>query len=182
MRHRTLSDLEQHLDHLRESPRGRGTLELVVARPRVGKRTVLDEAQLDEVLGLVGDSWSERRYWRTPENPPNPLKQITVMNHRMVALLSESPEEQALAGDQLYVDLDLSVEHLPAGSRLAVGSAVIEVSEPAHTGCKKFVKHFGEDAMRFVNGREGRQLRLRGLNARVVVPGPVRPRDLVVVL
>lgn len=179
MEHRTLADLEQHLDHLRASPRDVGLLRLVVARPAVGKRMILDEAKLDLDLGLVGDSWSERRSWRSPDKPPNPAKQVTVMNHRMVALLSEDPHQQALAGDQLYVDHDLSVDHLPPGSRLAVGDAVLEITEPAHTGCAKFVKHFGEDAMRFVNGRVGRALRLRGLNARVVVPGAVRPGDAV---
>lgn len=177
MKQRTLADLEQHLEHLRASPSDLGRLELLVARPALGIRTLLDEARLDLDLGLVGDSWSERRSWRTPDTPPNPAKQVTIMNHRMVSLLSDDPERQALAGDQLYVDHDLSVEHLPPGSRLAVGETVLEVSEPAHTGCAKFVRHFGEDAMRFVNGREGRALRLRGLNARVVVPGSVRLGD-----
>ena len=86
----------------------------------------------------------------------------------------------ALAGDQLYVDLDLSVDNLPAGTLLAVGEAVLRVSEAPHTGCAKFIERFGTEAMRFVNSRTGRRLRLRGMNTRIVIPGTVRLGDLAV--
>jgi MOSC domain-containing protein YiiM len=103
--------------------------------------------------------------------------QINVMNARAALLVAGSSERRALAGDQLYVDLDLSPENLPAGTRLAIGTAVIEVTAVPHTGCAKFVAHFGSEAMRFVNGRVGRSLRLRGLNARVVQSGAIRRGD-----
>jgi MOSC domain-containing protein YiiM len=177
MQHRTTAELTPHLEHLRSAPREVGELRLVVSRPAAGHREILTEAKLDPVLGLVGDSWSERPHRRT--GTPDADRQLTVMGSRMVALLSEDPSAQALAGDQLYVDLDLSVANLPAGTRLRVGSAVIEVTAPPHTGCAKFVRHFGDEAMRFVNGRDGRPLRLRGLNARVVSAGTVRPGDTV---
>lgn len=113
--------------------------------------------------------------------------QLNVMNARLVAFLAGDPERRALAGDQLYLDLDLSHENLPAGTRLVLGDpatrgAVIEVTEVPHTGCAKFVERFGAEAMRFVNGRDGRPLRLRGLNARVVTAGRVRPGDPVTVV
>jgi hypothetical protein len=177
--HRTAADLHPWLDHLRAAPADAGTLHLVVARPSPGTRSVLAEGRLDEVRGLVGDDWSTRPNRRTPDGAPDPAAQLTVMSSRMAALLADDPEVQALAGDQLCVDLDLSPGNLPAGTRLAVGTAVIEVTAKPHTGCAKFVRHFGEDAMRFVNGREGRALRLRGLNARVVAGGVVRPGDRV---
>jgi MOSC domain-containing protein YiiM len=113
--------------------------------------------------------------------------QLNVMNAPLVAFLAGDPDRRALAGDQLYLDLDLSHENLPAGSRLTIGvagvrGAVVEVTEQPHTGCAKFVERFGAEAMRFVNGEVGRPLRLRGLNARVVVPGRIRPGDQVTVI
>jgi len=181
MPHRTLADLEPHLEQLRAAPADEGQVVMVVCRPSTGRRRLLAEGRIDPELGLVGDDWSTRPT-RAPGGRPDPDKQVTVMNARMVALLDESPHRQALAGDQLYVDLDLSVDNLPPGARIAVGEAVLEVTDKAHLGCAKFVRYFGEEAMRFVNGRIGRRLRLRGLNARVVTPGTVRPGDLVTVV
>ena len=177
MPHLTTDQLEQHLDHLRAAPVDDGTLRLVVRRPAVRVREVTAEGLLDPEKGLVGDNWLVRGSRHTPDGSADQEAQVTVMNHRMVAVLAPDPEAQSLAGDQLYVDLDLSVANLPAGTRLAVGDAVLEVSAKPHTGCAKFVERFGDDAMRFVNGRTGRALRLRGLNAKVVVGGSVRTGD-----
>jgi hypothetical protein len=185
--HRTTDELEAFLPTLRSTPKDAGTLELVVRRPTAGKREVLEEGELDGALGLVGDSWSRRGSSRTADGGPHPEMQLNVMSAPMVAFLAGVPERRALAGDQLYLDLDLSHDNLPVGTRLTIGNppvrgAVIEVTAPPHTGCAKFVERFGAEAMRFVNGREGRALRLRGLNARVVVPGRVRPGDAVTVV
>jgi MOSC domain-containing protein YiiM len=180
--HRTPDELEAFLPQLLAAPRDAGTLELVVRRPTLGEREVLDEGELDTALGLVGDSWCERGSSRTTDGGPHPQMQLNVMSARMVAFLAGDPARRALAGDQLYLDLDLSQDNLPAGTRLTIGDphvrgAVIEVTEVPHTGCAKFVERFGAEAMRFVNGGVGRPMRLRGLNARVVVPGRVRPGD-----
>ena len=172
-----MGELARHLDHLRAAPAAEGILRLVVRRPDVGAREVVAEGVLDPEKGLLGDSWLERGSRAMPDGAADPRAQVTVMSHRMVGLLAADAESQALAGDQLYVDLDLSVSNLPAGTLLAVGDAVLEVSATPHTGCAKFVARFGEDAMRFVNGRTGRELRLRGLNARVVTGGTVRTGD-----
>ena len=94
-------------------------------------------------------------------------------------LLAQRPERWSLAGDQLFVDLDLSPENLPPGTRLAMGSAAIEVTKQPHTGCAKFVERFGLDAVKFVNSDEGKQLHLRGINARVALPGVIRVGDIV---
>lgn len=170
---------EDHLDHIRSAPADGGTLELIVRRPDVDQREELHEAELDPAVGLVGDNWGKRRSRSTPDGKPHPDKQLTVMNARMVEVLAQGePERRALAGDQLYLDLDLSVSNLPAGTRLAIGEAVIEITEPPHTGCAKFSRRFGADAMRFVNSPVGKELRLRGLNAKVVVPGRIRRGDV----
>lgn len=184
--HRTPEELQAFLPALLAAPRDAGTLDLVVRRPDLGRREVLAEAELDVAVGLVGDSWSRRPSTRSADGGPHPDMQLNVMSAPLAAFLAGSPGRGALAGDQLYLDLDLSHENLPAGSRLTIGDpgrrgAVIEVTEQPHTGCAKFVARFGAEAMRFVNGTQGRPLRLRGLNARVVVPGRVRPGDPVTV-
>ena len=180
--HRTWAELEAQLDHFLGSPQDDGVLELVVARPAAGKRLVLYEGRLDVDLGLVGDSWSTRPCRLTPDRSPHPGMQLNLMNSRVAAAVAVDPARRALAGDQLYVDLDLSEANLPTGTRLAIGSAVVEVTDVPHTGCKKFVGYFGVEAMRFVNGRLGRPLRARGINARVAVAGTVRPGDRVIKL
>jgi MOSC domain-containing protein YiiM len=145
----------------------------------VDKREVLTEAQLTLDEGLVGDNWRPRGSSRTPDGSASLERQITLMNMRVIALLAQSQERWALAGDQLYVDFDLSVEHLPAGAQIQIGEAVVEVSAPPHTGCNKFAKRFGPDALKFVNSPEGRDLRLRGINARIVRAGTVRVGDTI---
>jgi hypothetical protein len=177
VQHLTTADLEAALDHLRAAPSDEGTVELVVRRPAVDEREVLAEGQLDLAAGLVGDTWTERGSSRTPDGGPHPDMQLNVINARLSALVAIDPDRRALAGDQLHVDLDLSIENLPPGTRLGLGTAVIEVTPQPHTGCAKFTARFGQDAMRFVNSPLGRELRLRGMNAKVVVPGTVRPGD-----
>jgi len=177
--HLTLAELEAALDHLRAAPADLGTLELIVRRPELGAREVLDEGVLDPEHGLVGDGWSRRPDRLSPDGGPDPLRQLTLMGFRVAALVAADPGRIPLAGDQLYVDLDLSEANLPPGTRLAMGEAVLEMTALPHTGCAKFVSRFGVDAQRFVNSPTGRALRLRGANARVVVPGAVHPGDAV---
>lgn len=180
----TRPHLERHLDHLRAAPSDDGTLDLVVRRPAHGRREVLAEGVLDAELGMVGDNWLARATTRALATGRHLDAQLNVMGSRMIGLLAADDATRALAGDQLYLDLDLSHENLPAGARLALGDpaqggAVIEVTSKPHTGCVKFIRHFGEEAAAFVNSDEGRRLRLRGFNARIVAPGVVRPGDAV---
>lgn len=170
--HATAEELGAGLEHIRSSPTDHGTLELIVRRPAEGLREVLHEGELDAEVGLVGDRW------HLGTSPTNDA-QLTVMNSRLAQLVGGSRDRWTLAGDQLYIDLDLSVENLPAGTRLAIGEAVIEVTAPPHTGCAKFTARFGSDATKLVNKGEGRKLRLRGMNACVVTPGIVRVGDAV---
>jgi hypothetical protein len=180
MRHRSDEELAAGLATIRQSPADAGTVEMIVRRPAQDEREVLEEGRLTTDDGLVGDHWRARGSRSTPDGSANPECQLTLMNARLVDLLAGGDRQAwPLAGDQLYVDLDLSVENLPAGTRLAIGAAMIEVTEPPHTGCAKFSARFGSEAMRFVNSPEGRALRLRGLNARVVEPGEVRCGDAV---
>jgi hypothetical protein len=174
-----MSELEAGLETIVQSPKDEGVLEMIVRRPRVGEREILEEGQLDLADGLVGDSWKARSSKRTADGTPHPDMQLNLMNSRVVALVSQARDRWHLAGDQLYVDLDLSEANLPPGTRLAIGSAMIEVTAQPHTGCAKFVERFGVDAMKFVNSSERKDLHLRGINARVVRSGVLRVGDVI---
>jgi hypothetical protein len=175
----SLAELEASLDVVRASPADGGTLELLVRRPAVGEREVLDEGVLDVAEGLVGDTWSSRPSKKTPDGSPHPEMQLNVINAHAALLVAGHPDRRPLAGDQLYVDLDLSEANLPPGTRLAIGEAVIEITAEPHRGCAKFSERFGVDAVRFVNSAAGRELKLRGVNAKVVTPGVIRRGDTV---
>ncbi|HSK81042.1 MAG TPA: MOSC domain-containing protein [Thermoanaerobaculia bacterium] len=176
--HLTMEQLEAGLDEILAAPKDEGVLKLIVRRPRIGEREVLQEAELDLAEGLVGDNWRTRGSSRTPNGSSHPDMQINIMSARVIALVAQIPDRWPLAGDQLFLDLDLSAANLPPGTRLALGPAVLEVTDQPHTGCKKFVERFGADALKFVNSPLGRQLHLRGINARVVQPGVIRVGDL----
>lgn len=175
----SLKELEAGLEYICQSPRDEGRLMLIVRRPDVDVRETVQFAELDPEEGLVGDSWKIRGNKNTPDGSANVNAQITIMNARTIALLTQNEERWALAGDQLYMDMDLSQENLPPGTRLEIGTAVIEVTAQPHTGCKKFSDRFGVDAHKFVNSPQGKPLRLRGVNARVIQAGMVHVGDAV---
>jgi hypothetical protein len=179
VKHMTMEELEAGLDEIRRSPQDEGVLAMIVRRPQIGEREVLEEGELDLREGLVGDSWKNRGSSRTSDGSPHPDMQLNIMNARVIALVAREKERWPLAGDQLYIDMDLSAANLPPGTRLALGSAVIEVTDQPHTGCQKFVARFGLEAMKFVNSPKGKPLNLRGINARVVHPGMIRVGDAV---
>ncbi len=179
MQHLSRESLEASLGEIRASPRDTGVVVLLVRRPAVGLRDLPAEVILDPAAGLVGDNWLQRGSRSTADGSADPYRQVTVMNARVAELVAGGTDRMALAGDQLYIDLDISIDNLPPGSLLSVGEAVLQVSEAPHLGCAKFVERFGAEAMRFVNSRVGRQLRLRGMNARVVRTGVVRAGDVV---
>jgi hypothetical protein len=179
----TLEQLMAALDHIRQSPKNQGRLEMIVRRPAIGTREVIEEGELDPVEGLVGDSWSRRGSSRsTDKTKPHPEMQLNLMNTRTLAVVAGDRHRWPLAGDQLLVDIDLSGDNLPPGTQLAVGEAIIEVTPIPHTGCGKFIQRFGVDAAKFVNSIVGRQLNLRGINARVVRAGRIRAGDAVIKL
>jgi hypothetical protein len=177
--HRSLDELRAGLELIRESPLDDGVIELIVVRPGLDEREVVDEATLDPEHGLVGDNWAVRGSSSTDDGRSNPLKQVNFMNSRAIGLIAGAKERWPLAGDQFYVDLNLGHDNLPAGTRLAVGSAMVEITDPWHKGCEKFVARYGADALRFVRSPEGRELNLRGVHSTVVVAGTVRTGDVV---
>ena len=176
--HLTTEQLEQGLDNILESPKDSGELKLIVYRPGVDMRETIDEGNLDEEHGLVGDNWLSRGSRHMPDGAADPEMQLNIMNSRVAELVAHGSERMHLAGDQLYVDLDLSPENLPPGTQLSLGEAVVEVTEPPHTGCKKFAERFGKDAVMFVNTGFGREQNFRGICAKVAKGGTIRVGDV----
>jgi MOSC domain-containing protein YiiM len=177
--HLTRSELEAGVAAVREAPKDVGCLALIVCRPTAGEREILASGVLDVDAGLAGDNWLVRGSKATIDGRAHPDRQLTVMNARAARLIAGPEERWALAGDQLYVDLDLSADNLPAGSRLAIDGAIIEITGQPHLGCAKFVARFGLEAMRFVNSEVGRALNLRGVNARIIHGGTIKNGDTV---
>ena len=176
--HLTMAELEAALPHIRQSPKNEGRLDLIVRRPLSNKREVLTVGELNPVEGLAGDNWRYRGSYLTADKKAHPEMQLNIMNSRVIDLVAQEPERWQLAGDQLFIDLDLSSENLPPGTQFALGTAIIEVTAQPHTGCKKFVARFGLDAMKFVNSGVGRELNLCGINAKIVQAGEIRVGDL----
>ena len=172
--HLTMAELEAGLDAIRQSPKDDGVLELIVRRPDFSKREILEEGEVHLDHGLVGDNWSVRGSSRTVDGSSHPDMQLNVMNARAIAVIAQNKNRWALAGDQLFIDMDLSGDNLPAGTRLALGTAVIEVTDQPHTGGKKFVERFGLDALKFVSSPAVKPLNVRGINAKVIQPGTIR--------
>ena len=177
--HLSKEQLEAGLDHVRAAPADNGTLELIVQRPDEDMRVVLAEAELNTDEGLAGDNWNQRSSTRTDDGGPHPDMQLNIMNVRILEQIAGSADRMPLAGDQLIVDLDLSEANLPPWTKLAIGDAVIEVTDQPHNGCTKFSRRFGVEAHRFVNSPLGKELHLRGINARVVTPGTIRQGDTI---
>jgi len=171
-------NLEAALRHIRQAPKDGGLLKLIVRRPEHGEREILQEGKLELVEGLVGDNWRTRGSSRTADGSAHPDTQITIMNARVIDLLAQRQDRWALAGDQLFIDMDLSASNLPPGTKLALGSAVLEITAPPHTGCKKFAARFGQDAVKFINSPAVKELRLRGIHAKVLQAGVIRIGDV----
>ena len=178
LQHLSMTELGAGLETIRQSPNDNGILKMIVRRPDVDEREIVREGEITLEDGLVGDTWKLRASRHTPDGLVSTQAQITLMNARTVALLAQSEDRWPLAGDQLYVDLNLGEDNLPPGTRLAIGSAILEVSAQPHTGCQKFSARFGVQALKFVNSAEGKRLHLRGINTRVVQAGKIKIGDI----
>ena len=177
MAYQTAEQLEAGMGRVLDAPKDQGPVWLVVRRPGRGEREILSEGQLDTEQGLIGDDWVKRPGMH--RETPSPHAQVTVMNARAAELVSGDPEPAtwAQSGDQLYIDLDISEANMPAGTRIEIGQAVLEVQAEPHTGCVQFRSWWGPDALRHFSTTEGLSLRMRGANTRVVRSGRVRPGD-----
>ena len=179
IKHLSAAELEAGLDGIRQSPKDQGVLDLIVSRPEEDAREVMELADLNVEIGLVGDTWQDRPSIRSGDGKAHPDMQITLMNSRVANLVAQSKDRWPLAGDQLYADLDLSKANVPPGTRISIGEAILEATNQPHTGCHKFAARFGVDALKLTNTPTGRELQLRGINLKVVQGGEIRPGDAV---
>lgn len=177
--HLTLAELQAGLPEIRQSPADQGTLKAIVIRPKSDERESLPECQLSSELGVHGDNWALGCWMSLPDGKPHPDVQVAIVNARAIDLIAQDPDRWSLAGDNLYVDMDISSDNLPPGQQLAIGTALLEITEIPHNGCAKFADRFGADAVRFVNSEEGKRLHLRGIYARVVRSGVVSVGDAI---
>lgn len=177
--HLSADEIEAKIADVLASPKDNGTLEMIVRRPAENSREVVDTGFLSIEKGLVGDNWLIRGSSRTDNGLGHPEMQLNLMNWRFVNLIAGGRERVQLAGDQLFVDLDLSPDYVPPGTRLSIGDAEIEITSIPHLGCKKFVERFGIDAMKYANSDFGRSHNLRGVNARVITSGKITVGDIV---
>jgi MOSC domain-containing protein YiiM len=177
--HLSMAELQARQADLGQSPQDKGKLEMIVIRPGVDERKVLERAELDPVDGLVGDNWRARGSSGTEDGSAHPDAQIAIMNSRVIQLVAQERSRWPLAGDQLFIDLDLSRDNLQPGQRIAIGTALLEITGLLHSGCEKFTERFGHDAIRFVNSSEGRHFRRRGIYARVIQSGVICAGDMV---
>lgn len=175
----TLEQLKTQLNHIQASPNDTGSVLLIVRRPTTEEREIIAQGRLIPSVGLEGDNWRERGSTSMPDGSANPEAEITLMNARVIQALTQDETRWALAGDQFFVDFDLSEENIPAGSQLAMGSAILEVSPLPHNGCKKFSERFGVDALKFISMAENKPLRMRGINAKIIQAGDVKQGDLI---
>ena len=179
MNYTSSQELQSNLDNILESPKNNGVLKMISRRPGVNLREVLNTGELSLTDGLIGDSWKERGSRHTPNKTAHPEMQLNIMNARVIALIAREEPNWSLAGDQLFIDMDLSGENLPAGTKLAFGSAEIEITSIPHNGCGKFKERFGSDALKFVNSELGKEHHFRGLNAKVIKPGIINKGDII---
>lgn len=180
VKHLSLSELNAGLPEILDSPQDPGVLQAIVIRPRTDARESLETCQLSPKLGVHGDNWADGCWKSLPDGRPDPDVQVAIMNARAIELIAVERQRWELAGDNLFVDMDLSEENLPTGQRLQVGTAILEITSQAHNGCKKFVARFGSDAVKFVNSPQGKKLHLRGIYAKIVQAGVVSVGDGVV--
>jgi MOSC domain-containing protein YiiM len=179
-RHLSTSELEQGLADVLATPCDEGRLVAIVVRPASNERQSLATATLTPEGGIEGDRWVRDSFFKLPDGRPDPNNQLSLMNARILRQIATEEEAMCLAGDNLIVDLMLSEENLPAGSRLAIGkTVVIEISDLKHTGCAKFQSRYGPEARAFVNNERGKELHLRGRYARIVTGGTIAVGDAV---
>ena len=179
IKHLSAPDLEAGLDHIINSPKNQSVLDMIVSRPEEDAREVMELADLDVNVGLVGDTWQDRPSARSGDGKAHPDMQITIMNSRVANLVAQDKERWPLSGDQLFADIDLSADNMPPGTRISVGAAILVATDQPHTGCKKFAARFGADALKFISSPVGKELQLRGINCKVVQNGEIKPGDSV---
>lgn len=179
MQHVTAQEIERRMSWVLDSPRDNGVVQLIVVRPQTDQRTVIDRAHFSPETGVAGDNWQHDCWKKLSDGHSDPDVQVAIMNARMIEVLASDPAHWPLAGDQLFVDFDLSTSNLSPGDQLKVGGAILEITAEPHRGCRKFKQRFGDHALHCVNSTQGDSHRLRGVYAKIIVAGNVETGDVI---
>ncbi len=178
-KHLTRAELEAGLPEILQSPKDNGLVEAITVRPVSEERRVVQSTRMTLSGGVEGDHWANGCWKSTEDGKPHPDVQICIMNSRCINHIAGSRENWAPAGDNLFVDMDISPDNMPPGTRVSLGSVILEITDTPHNGCAKFVERYGREATVFVNTGEGKRLRLRGIYGRVVQDGAVSVGDVI---
>lgn len=176
-KHLSKEQIEARLDWIKASPADKGTLAGLCIRPELNQRRELESCLLSPEGGVEGDFWVRQCWKKLEDGSSDPIVQVAIMNARAVDVVAGSRDRWKLAGDQLFVDFDLSEDRIAPGDRLQIGEAVVEIAPIPHTGCDLFRDRYGMDAVKFINSKLGKSLRLRGVFAQIVRGGMVRLGD-----
>ncbi len=177
-RHLDKQELAAGLPEILKSPKDRGPIESITVRPASEQRRTVNSVAISLAGGVEGDHWAQGCWKSTDAGKPHPDVQICMMNSRCIDLIAGDKDNWAPAGDNLFIDMDLTPENLPPGTRIAMGTAILEITDTAHKGCAKFIERYGRDACVFVNVGDGDRYKLRGIYGRVVQDGVLSVGDL----
>ncbi|MGJ8650411.1 MAG: MOSC domain-containing protein [Opitutaceae bacterium] len=160
------------------APVGSGRVDYLINRPSEGVHELVDSLYLDVENGIEGDRWKETAWLRLPDGAPDPRVQVSLTNTRVMQCFTGTEADAVFrCGDNIYTDLNLTETHLPVGTLLQIGEAVIEVSDVVNDACGKFAQRFGAEAFQAVRAPTNVGLRLRGLFARIRQSGRVQCGD-----
>jgi MOSC domain-containing protein YiiM len=181
-RHLSLAELTEGLPRILAAPKDQGTVRALVVRPAKGERRDVGSVRVSLAGGVEGDHWAQGCWKSTDDGKPHPDVQICLMNARCIELIAQDRANWPPAGDNLFLDMGLTPDNLPPGTRIGIGSAEMVITDTPHNGCASFIERYGRDACLFVNTGEGKRLRLRGIYARVTRDGEISVGDRVVKL
>lgn len=177
--HPTRAECDAALTHILDAPKVSAPIDMLCFRPDYGVRSFPDRIQVSVARGIEGERWLRDPWLKLPDGRPDPRIQISVLPKRVADLCWRNRDVSPHPGDTLIADLDMTSANMPVGTRLQVGSAVIEVSDVFNNGCAKWYAQYGADSVKWINHRPHRPLRLRGILCRVVVDGEIRKSDLI---
>jgi hypothetical protein len=173
----TAAELEAALPSVLAAPGGAGLVRLLCTRPQPNARAFPEVLTLSRGKGATGDYHPARPWLRLPDGSPDPRIEVSIMPWRVLDLVWRERDRVAHPGDNIAVDMTLAEADLPAGTRLAAGTAILRVSDVPNDGCAKWKVRYGKAAHDWITTPDHLRLRLRGLYAAIEQDGEVRIGD-----
>ena len=175
--HVSFAECEQALDHINRAPLDEAEIDCLCARPDFGTRAFPDKLILTVDHGILGERWTHSPWLTLPNGDPDPRIQVSILSKRVMDLCWRDRERVIHPGDPFVVDMNLGEANMPVGTRLAIGTAIVEVSDKFNTACVKWRDRYGQDSLHWMNLARNRPYRLRGILCRIVQDGEVKLGD-----